>query len=217
MKQTVIFDMDGTLFQTEPVALAAFRHTFEKLIREGLYYGNIPPDSLMLTQLGKTMDEMWKTLLPDCSVEVHRLADGWMFEYERELIFSRYGKLYPGVEETVKELYQRGYSLFIASNGRPDYVEAILNTFEIRPFFTDLYTAGKYKTKTKADLVHLLLKNYPAERGFMVGDRLSDVEAGKKNGLIVIGCVFGYADPRELADADYVISSMKELIPLVTR
>lgn len=215
MRQSIIFDMDGTLFETEPVALAAFHLTFEKLKKEGLYTGEIPSDDMMLKQLGKTMDQLWLTLIPGVEPNIRRLADEWMFQFEEELIRSRKGRLFPGVEEVLKELYARGYSLFVASNGRPDYVRAILETFQVIHLFTGLYTAVQYQTKTKVDLVRLLLEEYPADGGYMVGDRESDVEAGKENGLTVVGCRFGYANEHELEKADYVISSMKELLSLL--
>lgn len=211
MKRSILFDMDGTLFQTESVALPAFHHAFDMLFEKGLYQGERPSDERMLKQLGKTLDELWRTLLPGTDFEVHQLADEWMFQHEYESIISKKGSLFPGAEEVIQMLNQKGYLLFITSNGREDYVQAILDSFQLTPYFTDLYTAGRFKTKSKVDLVRMLLQTYPTEQGVMVGDRRSDVEAGKENGLKVIGCKFGFADPDELDHADYVITSLQEI------
>ncbi|MNP82256.1 bifunctional 5'-methylthioadenosine/S-adenosylhomocysteine nucleosidase/phosphatase [compost metagenome] len=49
----------------------------------------------------------------------------------------------------------------------------------------------------------------------MVGDRSSDVEAGKQNGQSVIGCAYaGFGAETELVGADVLISSFDELIQL---
>ncbi|MNO07071.1 bifunctional 5'-methylthioadenosine/S-adenosylhomocysteine nucleosidase/phosphatase [compost metagenome] len=49
----------------------------------------------------------------------------------------------------------------------------------------------------------------------MVGDRSSDVEAGKKNGHTVIGCAYaGFGDGTELAGADVLITNFNELLEL---
>ncbi|MMZ68855.1 bifunctional 5'-methylthioadenosine/S-adenosylhomocysteine nucleosidase/phosphatase [compost metagenome] len=49
----------------------------------------------------------------------------------------------------------------------------------------------------------------------MVGDRSSDVEAGKKNGRVVIGCAYaGFGQATELQGADVLISNFNELLDL---
>ena len=45
----------------------------------------------------------------------------------------------------------------------------------------------------------------------MVGDRRSDIEAAKDNGLWTIGCRFGFANDEELREADIVIQRFGEL------
>ncbi|WP_240345750.1 hypothetical protein [Parageobacillus toebii] len=38
----IVFDMDGTLFQTETVLVPALHKTFDRLRREGLWQGDTP-------------------------------------------------------------------------------------------------------------------------------------------------------------------------------
>jgi phosphoglycolate phosphatase len=211
MNHAIIFDMDGTLFETEPVALKAYYKTFDKLRSEGLYNGPTPTDEMLLNQLGKTLQEIWETLLPGCDKEVHKKADEWMFIFEKELIESGEGNLYPGVKEVFTILKKRGYSLFVASNGREDYIQAIVDYFQLNDLFVDLYSAGRFQTKSKIDLVRRLINTFNIKEGTMVGDRHSDVEAGKTNGLKVIGCMYGFANDKELQGADRIITSFYEL------
>lgn len=44
-----------------------------------------------------------------------------------------------------------------------------------------------------------------------MGDRLSDINAAKENGLIAIGCNFDFAQEDELTQADIVIDDLMEL------
>jgi adenosylhomocysteine nucleosidase len=44
----------------------------------------------------------------------------------------------------------------------------------------------------------------------MIGDRFSDIEAGKQNGLTTIGCHFGFGHQSEIAEADYHIHEFTE-------
>ncbi len=138
-----------------------------------------------------------------------------MLEIELDLIRNGIGQLYPDVKEVLTKLKEHGHSLFVASNGLEEYIAAIVDFFELNNLFVDLYSAGRFNTESKNDLVRLLMQMYQVETGFMVGDRHSDVEAGKVNGLKVIGCQFGFSDGKELIDADARISTFQELIPLI--
>jgi phosphoglycolate phosphatase len=44
-----------------------------------------------------------------------------------------------------------------------------------------------------------------------VGDRRHDMEAGRKNGILTIGCAYGFARPGELDGADRIITNVAEL------
>lgn len=214
--RAIIFDMDGTLFETNPVALQGFKETFQRLKDEGLYEGDIPADEILLDQLGKTFEDIWAQLLPDSTEEVKHRADELMLEIELDLIRQGVGQLYPNVEQVLRKLQAEGYSLFIASNGREEYISAIVNHFQLEDVFVDLYSAGRFHTSTKVDLVRKLIRSYEVTSGYMVGDRRSDIEAGKENGLTTIGCQFGFADQQELKDADHVITSFSQLISIIS-
>lgn len=55
------------------------------------------------------------------------------------------------------------------------------------------------------------MKKYDIQEAAVVGDRLSDINAAKDNGLIAIGCNFDFAQEDELAHADLVIDDLMEL------
>jgi phosphoglycolate phosphatase len=207
----VLFDMDGTLLQTEKLAIPAFQKTFADLRERGLWDGQTPGEDKLTNVLGMTISQLWETLLPDASEETRAIADRFMLENEILLLKQDVTDLYPGVREQLHELHKKGVSLFVASNGLEEYIDAVCEHFSLKPLFTDLYSAGRFHTKAKSDLVAKLLKDYRIENGVMVGDRHSDVEAGKTNGLFTIGCDFGFARPGELDQADIVIRQFDEL------
>lgn len=55
------------------------------------------------------------------------------------------------------------------------------------------------------------MNKYDIKEAAVVGDRLSDINAAKDNGLIAIGCNFDFAQEDELAQADIVIEDLLEL------
>lgn len=207
----IVFDLDGTLFHTETVAIPAFRSTFDRLHREGLTKLPLPPDDILNLSYGYTWDVIWERLLPGHDREIQFMASRYMDFYELEVIKKGLGKLYPGVASTLALLARQGYSLGVASNGTQGYVDAVMEACDIRRHFQVAAAASSYNTTDKADLVRIVLDQLGSSHGFMVGDRSSDVEAGRRNGLITVGCVYGYGPAHELAQCDVRIAHFSEL------
>ncbi|RIE04125.1 HAD family hydrolase [Cohnella faecalis] len=214
--EAVIFDLDGTLFQTETLLETVHARVFDTLREEGLYTQETPPIASLLGSLGMLLSDIWKKIIPDGSEEAHERANVLMLQYELEELEAGRGSLYPHVRETLEELRNRGIRLFIASNGLEEYVKGVPVAKEIAGLFEGTYSAGEFATLSKVDLVRKLLDTFGVKSAWMVGDRSSDVEAGKKNGLFVVGCDYaGFRREGELDGADAVIRSFRELITLL--
>ncbi|WP_166244591.1 HAD family hydrolase [Paenibacillus turpanensis] len=215
MPEAAIFDMDGTLFKTETLLLPAYHRTFEQLRQEGLYEGDTPPEERILSGLGMLLEEIWEKVIPGTSASCRRRADELLLEYQRQGLREGVGELYEGVQETLEELKRRGVRLFVASNGLEAYVKEVAQYQGIAPLFEGLYSAGEYRTSSKVDLVRILKEQHGVASGWMVGDRSSDVEAGKENGLLVVGCDYAsFGKPEELSGADIRITAFKELLTI---
>jgi phosphoglycolate phosphatase-like HAD superfamily hydrolase len=52
---------------------------------------------------------------------------------------------------------------------------------------------------------------HPSRKGVLIGDRLSDINAAKSNGLLAIGCNFDFTQEDELSQANIKIDSLLEL------
>ncbi|WP_138496274.1 HAD family hydrolase [Paenibacillus pinistramenti] len=213
--QAMVFDMDGTLFKTETLLIPAYHGVFDKLREEGLFTGETPPDSLMLGSLGMLLEDIWKNVMPEAETHVHRRADELLLQLELEGLEKAVSELYPSVPETLQALHERGVRLFVASNGLEHYVKGVAAAHRIAPLFDGLYSAGEHGTRSKVDLVRRLMEDNRLERIWMVGDRSSDVEAGKENGQTVIGCQYaGFGKEDELKGSDVLITDFKQLTGL---
>lgn len=68
-------------------------------------------------------------------------------------------------------------------------------------------------------MVGEIVEKYGIEKGAVIGDRLSDINAAKTNQLMAVGCRFDFAQEAELAQADVVIedlSELKGLLPMLS-
>ncbi|MEK8126806.1 HAD family hydrolase [Paenibacillus filicis] len=218
LPEAMIFDVDGTLFRTETLLLPAYYTTFDRLRSEGLFRGETPPEHYIISGLGMLLEEIWEQVLPDYGRDVRRRADELLLKLQLDGLKLGEGELYEGVEETLRSLRERGVRLFTASNGLEAYVKGVIQHQGLEPLFEPegLYSAGEYRTRSKVDLVRLLVEKHGLKNVWMVGDRSSDVEAGKENGLFVVGCDYaGFRKPHELEGADVRIASFAELLELV--
>ncbi len=206
----VIFDMDGTLFQTETVLVPALHKTFDRLRREGLWQGDTPVKEY-LRILGVPVSEVWRQLIPEASEAVRDRAAAWFLDDIIDEIEHGNGRLYPDVLTTLAALADQGIPLFVASNGRQRYLAAIRTAFLLERYFIDFYSLDRFSLMSKSALVKQLLNDYGIEKAVMVGDRRSDIQAAKDNGIWSIGCRFGFANDEELRGADVIIHQFSEI------
>jgi len=214
--EAVIFDLDGTLFRSETLLEPVYRRIFVTLREEGLYLKPEPPLERFYSSLGMLVDDIWRRVLPDGTPEARKRANDLLMQYGEEDLKAGKGDLFEGVPETLRELRRRGIRLFVASNGMEAYVREVVVNKGIGDLFEGLYSAGQYGTASKADLVRLLMDRHGVRDAWMVGDRASDVEAGRRNGLTVVGCAYaGFGREEELAGSDAVIRRFPELLDLL--
>ena len=213
MKSAVIFDMDGTLFQTNLILEPALEATFEVLRSQNLWTGDTPIDKYR-DIMGATLPEVWQALCPNHSEEVRKGSNALFHKQLIQLIKSGKGALYEQVEETLAQLHDK-YHLYIASNGQVEYLKAIVEKYNLERFIENTYSIERIDSGNKSELVQLVKTENEIKRGFVVGDRASDIKAAKDSGLISIGVRFDFSQENELKHAHYVIESLPEIMSIV--
>jgi len=210
MLQSLIFDMDGTLFQTEKILELSLNDTFNHLRSLNLW-DTVTPIDKYREIMGVPLPKVWEALLPNHSNEVREQTDAYFLERLVENIRSGKGALYPNVKEVFRYLKENNCSIYIASNGLTEYLQAIVSYYNLDNWVTETFSIQQIRTLDKGDLVKTIIKKYDIKKAAVVGDRLSDINAAKDNGLIAIGCNFDFAQEDELAQANLVINDLMEL------
>ncbi|RKL64814.1 nucleosidase [Salipaludibacillus neizhouensis] len=210
MAQSLIFDMDGTLFQTDKILELSLNDAFSRLRSLNTWDKETPIDKYREI-MGVPLPKVWETLLPNHSVEEREQTDAYFLERLIENIRSGKGALYPNVKEVFSYLKENDCSMYIASNGLMEYLKAIVSYYHLDEWVTETFSIQQIKSLNKSDLVQSIIKKYGITNGVVVGDRLSDINAAKHNGLVSIGCNFDFAREDELSQADIVIDDLTEL------
>ncbi len=210
----VIFDMDGTLFQTDRILELSLAETFQDLRSKGLWSGKTPLEEYR-SIMGVPLPEVWRTLLPNHPEPIREQTDAFFLSQLISNIRDGKGALYPGVVEVFQHLAGNGFSIYIASNGLIDYLSAIVEYYQLDRWVKETFSIQQIDSLNKGDLVKQIVDKYGIEEGIVIGDRLSDIKAAKQNGLVSVGCHFDFAREEELAQADVVIDVLSELTTLI--
>lgn len=184
--RALIFDMDGTLADTDPVHVRAFADFLAP-------FGIAVDDEVYRTRIsGRTNDGIFADLLPDRPPEERRrLAE------EKEALFRRMsGDLAPlaGLLELLDRAQARGLGLALVTNGPRANVEHTLAVLGIGTRFA-VTVAGEDVARGKPDPLPYLtalerLGIAPAE-AVAFEDSPAGLEAAKAAGLFTVGVLTG--------------------------
>ncbi len=205
----VVLDVDGTVLDSADGILAGFRHAL-------LAVGVDPPDDEDLrTGLGPPL----VTLLPALGVPAARIVDAltaYRSFYSREGLHR--ARPYDGVVDALEQLAAR-VPLGTATAKRTDTAAATLDAHGLTRLFTvvnGLDDDHPTKTATLARTLALLGHPDPASV-VMVGDRHTDVAAGRDLGVPTVGVLWGYGsrDELEAAAPDVLLERPDQLVDLL--
>lgn len=213
MNSPVIFDLDGTLFQTNLILEPALEATFEQLRQKGQWTDTTPIEKYREI-MGVPLPVVWETLCPEHSPQMREQSNQLFQLALIEQIKSGNGALYEGVESTLMKLAEK-QPLFIASNGQTHYLQAIAETYNLTKWIKGIYSIDLIASGKKSELVATVLKENNIQSGFVVGDRSSDIQAAIDNHLISIGVRFDFAQEKELGKANYVVNRFDEILTII--
>lgn len=130
MNPSVIFDMDGTLFQTDKILERSLDNTFDHLRSIDKWDGPTPIDTYRKI-MGVPLPKVWETLLPNHSEAIRKQTDAYFLSTLITNIHNGEGALYPNVQELFRYLKEHDYSIYIASNGLIDYLASIVQYYQL--------------------------------------------------------------------------------------
>lgn len=202
MKKGIIFDMDGTLWDSaENVAVS-----WNIAIKESGLVERTLTTADIQGVMGKTMDKIADALFPELSKEDRMTLLEACCKLENEYLREHGGELYPNLEETWSAL-SKEYGLYIVSNCQAGYIEAFLDHYDFWKYFKDIECYGN-NFKQKGENIRLLADRNGLEEAVYVGDIQGDYDASKMAKVGFIHAAYGFGTINEEVPA---IMSMSEL------
>lgn len=208
MFDSIIFDLDGTLWNsTDNVAIA-----YNKVLEEKYPELNFRITAERLQSLfGRPLDDIAVILFPDLSKDQAIKVIDDCGRYECEYLAEQNGKLYDGLEETLQELKKR-YQLFIVSNCQEGYVQCFFQANpHLEQYFIDFEYPGR-SGKLKAENIRLIIERNNLKNPIYVGDTQGDADSSKKAGVPFVYAKYGFG---QVAGYEQSIDCLHELLTLL--
>ncbi len=202
----IIFDMDGTLWDSVAAITEAWNETFAM---HGIAYQATIAD--IQAEMGKPMNEIFASLLPNESEEVRNAIEKAACLHEQEYLSAHGGILYPHLEEVLGTLSEK-FPLFIVSNCQSGYIEAFFAYHKLDRFIKDYECWGRTKL-SKAENIAMVVQRNRLNAPVYVGDTALDGKSAKEAGVPFIHAAYGFGTTDE---CDASIDSVSELLSMVS-
>jgi HAD superfamily hydrolase (TIGR01509 family) len=179
----VIFDVDGTLVDTNTLHTRAWQKAFAAR-------GFTIPFDRIAPEIGKGGDQLVPSILGPETAKLHREALSELYGPEFLRLTETEGvNVFPGAKELIQAVRERGLKTAIATSAKKEYIEAIekASGFDISHACDEFVTSDDAeKSKPEPDLILAAsqkLRLSPAQCA-LVGDTPHDAESGRRGGVV---------------------------------
>jgi phosphoglycolate phosphatase len=217
--KVIVFDYDGTLFDTRPAIVHCIQRAFAACGRP------IPPLEAVAgtVRTGRPLQETFFVL--DKNLRAERAALNELVRTYRKIYLDEGAPLtkpYVGVRDALQDIYARGTKCVVVSNKGIVAIRQSLDQNQLSSFVDLVFgdEPGLPKKPDPAILVDHILPSYtPWQRKdiLLVGDTEIDILLAKRVGIPCCWASYGYGEPercRQLAP-EHEISSIEQLPALI--
>lgn len=215
MINTVLFDFDGTIMDTNEIIIQSWQTTFRKL------RGREEDRAVLLGTFGEALEDTMRGFFPDIplekGLEIYR-------GFQRSNFLNNIS-LFPGIRELLEKLRQKQVTTALVTSRLRFTTEQALDKFDLNKYFDYVVTADDV-TRHKPDpqSINIALEHLGSlpEESLMLGDTIYDIQCARNAGVMPVVVSWSYALSKELeADfpsgvrPDHIIDEPAELLNLI--
>ncbi len=204
--RAVVFDLDGVLWDGEPIYYAAFNAVLEPL-------GHHLPQDEYDQIIGQSVEAAWAWVLDrfeitESPAAFYRAYDAAVLEMLKEPV-----EPLPGVRELLAELHGRGIRVGLASASLRQWVDATLDGIGLRDEFETTVSASEVeRAKPAPDLYATAVSQLgvPAAECLAFEDTVAGIASAKAAGLFAVQLRAASTALPPIAEADLVIDDFSQ-------
>ncbi|MFD3449775.1 HAD family hydrolase [Microbacteriaceae bacterium 4G12] len=202
---SIIFDLDGTLWDSRETVVAAWN----EVIRKHAGVSRELSSQDFKQTMGLQIKEIGKVFFPDLDEHQRELLLQACCKLEAQHIGQRGGLLYPGVEQILQVLSKK-YKLYIVSNCQDGYIESFYQYHKLEKYFQDYENPGRTGL-SKGENIALIMKRNQLEAPVYVGDTEGDLKGAIYAGVPFVFAKYGFGNVHTY---DYAIETFEELLDI---
>ena len=210
MYNYILFDLDGTLTNSELGITKSVQHALKKFGIE------VEDRTVLRPFIGPPLGESFQVYYGLSKEDSERAIEYYRERFSVKGLYEN--EVYPGVEKVLQQLKDSGKKLIIATSKPEKFTLLILEHFDLLKYFD--FVAGATLDGSrgeKADVIRYALQMSGIEdksQVIMIGDRKYDILGAKENGLDSIGVLYGFGDYEELSEAgaSYIVESAEDIL-----
>lgn len=208
----VVFDVDGTLVDSQADILAAMGHAFDQAGTA------MPAHHEVLGIVGLSLDVAIARLAPDLEHDLHARMVGWYkdayVDFRAKNGAAQSSPLYPGAVEVLEALHAVPDVLLGVATGKSRRgLDKLLEAHDLRRFFVTQQVSDHHPSKPHPSMILTALSETGVEArdAVMVGDTGFDMQMAQAAGVAGVGVSWGYHGVEALSDARCVIDGFTQL------
>lgn len=209
----IVFDVDGTLVDSQAHILATMSRAFTAIGRTP------PPRDAILNIVGLSLPVAMARLAPEVPDDVPLLVDAYktaFAELRQSGDVAANSPLYPGARECLDGLATEPFTLLGVATGESRRGLAhLMDLHGLAPLFQTTQVADDHPSKPHPSMLEACLAETgaTAEHAVMIGDTSYDIEMARAAGFRSIGVTWGYhgTDALRGAGADLLVDDFAAL------
>lgn len=210
---TVLFDLDGTLINTNEIIIQSFKYTFETHFPEL----QMVTDKI-LTFIGPTLQQTFGKYTNDPF-----LIQDMIQSYRKYYVENEMGlfEIYPNVKEVVSKLKEEGYNLGIVTSKFKEAAWPSFTHYDLDKIFDVFISLDEVEhPKPNRNPIDVALSQFDSPKGaIMIGDNKGDILAGKNAGIYSAGVSWSIKGSAHLMqeDPDFMLADMNDIFRILNR
>lgn len=208
---TILYDLDGTLIDTNDIIIKSFRSTFDR------HFPKVTvTDEEIHSFIGPTLEQTFGNYTKDPFV-----IQDMINSYREFYVVYEVGNfnIYPDVLEVVTDLKKKGYNLGILTSKFKEAAWPSFTHYGLEKIFDSFTSLDEVEhPKPHRNAVDVALSNFKDVQGaIMIGDNKGDILAGKNADIYSAGVAWSFKGAAYLMEAepDFMLRNMKDIYRVI--